>query len=58
MITSGMAASAMAQRGCNQRNDGAEQLVLRGGGVYRRLVVRDNRLVGAVLVGDKRNNFV
>jgi len=35
-------------------DDEAEQLVLRGKGVYRRLVVRDNRLVGAVLVGDKR----
>ncbi|WP_167854879.1 NAD(P)/FAD-dependent oxidoreductase [Mangrovimicrobium sediminis] len=35
-------------------DDAAEQLVLRGNGVYRRLVLRDNRLVGAVLVGDKR----
>ncbi len=35
-------------------DDSAEQLVLRGRDVYRRLVVRDNRLVGAVLVGDKR----
>jgi len=35
-------------------DDEAEQLVLRGNSVYRRLVVRDNRLVGAVLVGDKR----
>ncbi|QFU74292.1 NAD(P)/FAD-dependent oxidoreductase [Halioglobus maricola] len=34
----------------------AEQIVLRdsASGLYRRLVVRDNRLVGAVLVGDKR----
>ncbi len=33
----------------------AEQLVLRdtGAGVYRRLVIRDNRLLGAVLVGDQ-----
>lgn len=33
-----------------------EQLVLRddNAGIYRRLVVRDDRLVGAVLVGDKR----
>lgn len=34
----------------------AEQLLLRDprAGIYRRLVVRDSRLVGAVLVGDKR----
>lgn len=32
----------------------AEQILVHGAGVYRRLVVRDNRLVGAVLVGDKR----
>jgi nitrite reductase (NADH) large subunit len=33
-----------------------EQLVLRDAvaGIYRRLVVREQRLVGAVLVGDKR----
>lgn len=34
----------------------AEQLVLRdtASGTYRRLIIRDNRLIGAVLVGDKR----
>lgn len=34
----------------------AEQLVLRdeSAGIYRRLMLRDGRLVGAVLVGDKR----
>lgn len=37
-----------------QLDDDAEQLVLRGRGIYRRLVVRDDRLIGAVLVGDKR----
>ena len=33
-----------------------EQLLLRdpAAGIYRRLVIRDQRLVGAVLVGDKR----
>lgn len=37
-------------------DDGAEQLVLRdeAGGIYRRLVVKDDRLIGAVLVGDQR----
>lgn len=35
-------------------DDDAEQLVLRSEGIYRRLVVRGNRLVGAVLVGDRR----
>jgi len=37
-------------------DDSAEQLILRSktAGVYRRLVVRNERLVGAVLVGDKR----
>jgi len=37
-------------------DDAAEQLVLQdaGRGVYRRLVIRDDRLIGAVLVGDKR----
>jgi nitrite reductase [NAD(P)H] large subunit len=37
-------------------DSGAEQLVLNdaANGVYRRLVIRDDRLIGAVLVGDKR----
>lgn len=37
-------------------DDRAEQLVLhdKSCGLYRRLVVRDNKLIGAVLVGDKR----
>lgn len=34
-------------------DDAAEQLVTQGRGIYRRLVLRDNKLVGAVLVGDK-----
>ncbi|MFT4519216.1 MAG: nitrite reductase (NADH) large subunit [Halioglobus sp.] len=37
-------------------DDAAEQLVFRDkrAGVYRRLIVRQNKLVGAVLVGDKQ----
>ncbi len=37
-------------------DDKAEQLILHDevNGIYRRLVIRDDRLVGAVLVGDKR----
>ncbi len=37
-------------------DEGAEQLLLEdsAAGIYRRLMVRDDRLVGAVLVGDKR----
>ena len=37
-------------------DDSAEQLLLRDeiAGVYRRLVVRDNKLIGALLVGDNR----
>ncbi|MFV8819024.1 NAD(P)/FAD-dependent oxidoreductase [Haliea sp. E17] len=35
-------------------DDAAEQLLLRSGDIYRRLIIRDDRLVGAVLVGDKR----
>jgi len=39
-----------------QLDSGGEQLLLRDGcaGIYRRLILRDGRLVGAVLVGDKR----
>jgi len=36
-------------------DDSAEQIFLRdpGAAIYRRLVIRDNRLIGAALVGDK-----
>ncbi len=35
-------------------DDTAQQIVVRSAGIYRRLVIRDDRLIGAVLVGDKR----
>ncbi len=35
-------------------DDASEQILVHGSGVYRRLVIRNDRLIGAVLVGDKR----
>ncbi|MBA4187408.1 MAG: NAD(P)/FAD-dependent oxidoreductase [Planctomycetaceae bacterium] len=48
----GVEVASMGRIEADQTDDEAVQIIEEHRGVYRKLVIRDNRLVGAVLVGD------
>ncbi len=48
----GVEVASMGRIEADQTDDEAVQIVEENRGIYRKLVIRDNRLVGAVLVGD------